>query len=363
MITKQLANQIVEQTMLRLHRNINVMQTNGIILASGDQFRVDSIHEGAVAVAATKKVLWITEENKHLFPKTKPGINLPIFFQNELVGVIGITGEPSEIEEIATLVQLTTEMMVHQALIVSEREYKRKMQEMVFEELMSGQPLQNVIYERINKIGFVNKPPFYALMLEINPESKSYQTILQGIEYFFQRDSLLVGHYQLNEHFILISGLDEKLIKKKLDALASNLKKYEVLPIGVGQVAHSIEEVHIAYQTAKTALTYGLPNKNVSYFEDVEVFSLFKKHDSREAKQFTNRILSGLNENLLLTLQEYFNCNQQLGICADTLAIHRHTLTYRLKKIGKLTGFNPTVFQDAIILQIALWCLAPDVKK
>lgn len=150
MITKQLANQVVEQTILRLQRNINVIQTNGMILASGDQIRVDSIHEGAIIVADTKEPLIITEENNHLYPKTKPGINLPIFFQNEVVGVIGITGDPTEMKEIAPLVQLTTEMMVYQALIASEREWKRKMQEMVFEELMSGQPLQKVIFERID---------------------------------------------------------------------------------------------------------------------------------------------------------------------------------------------------------------------
>lgn len=359
MITKQIANQIVDQTMLRLHRNINVMQTNGMILASGDHLRVDSIHEGAVVVAETQKALWITEENKHLFSKTKPGINLPIFFQNELVGIIGITGDPEEIEEIATLVQLTTEMMVHQALIVSEREYKRKMQEMVFEELMSGQPLQKVIYERINKIGFINQAPFNAIMFEISPESKSYQTILQGIEYFFQSDTILVGHYQLNEHFILTSGLDEKSFKKKVTMLSSNFKKYNAIPIGVGQAVHTLEEVHYAYHTAKIALKYENSNKSITYFEEVELYSLFKKHDSKEAQHFTNRILHNLNAKLLQTLQEYFNCNQQLAICAETLHIHRHTLTYRLKKICELTGYNPSVFQDAIVLQIALWCKAP----
>ncbi|WP_391207903.1 CdaR family transcriptional regulator [Psychrobacillus sp. L4] len=359
MITKQIANQIVDQTMLRLHRNINVIQTNGMILASGDELRVDSIHEGAVVVAETKKPLWITEENRHLFPRTKPGINLPIFFQKELVGIIGITGDPEEMEEIATLVQLTTEMMVHQALIVSEREWKRKMQEMVFEELMSGQPLQKVIYERINKIGFLNKAPFYAIMLEINPESKSYQSILQGIEYFFQGDSILVGHYQLNEHFILIAGLHEKSFKHKISLLVSNLKKYSSLPIGVGQVVHSLEEVHYAYQTAKIALEEGTSNKNITYFEEVEQYALFKKRNSKEAQHFANRVLKELNEKLLQTLQEFFNCNQQLAICAETLDIHRHTLTYRLKKICELTGYNPSVFQDAIVLQIALWCYTP----
>ncbi|MDI2587486.1 helix-turn-helix domain-containing protein [Psychrobacillus sp. NEAU-3TGS] len=357
MITKQLANQIVEQTMLRLHRNINVIQTNGMILASGDRLRVDSIHEGAVVVAETREPLLITDENNHLFPKTKPGINLPIFFQQELVGVIGITGNPSEIEEIATLVQLTTEMMVYQALIASEREWERKMQEIVFKELMSGQPLQKVIFERINKIGFQNKPPFHTIMIELDPESKSYQTILQGIEHSFHHDSILVGHYQLKEHFILTSGLNEKAFQRKIVQLANILKKYNALPISIGKVVHSLDQVHHSYQTARIALEYGQRDRSILYFEEVELYSLLKKRDSQEAKNFTNRIVGALDEKLLFTLHTYFKCNQQLAVCAKNLEIHRHTLTYRLKKIHELTGYNPTLFQDAIVLQIALWML------
>lgn len=357
MITKQLANQIVEQTMLRLHRNINVIQTNGMILASGDRLRVDSIHEGAVIVAETRKPLLITEENNHLFPKTKPGINLPIFFQEELVGVIGITGDPKEIEEIATLVQLTTEMIVYQALIASEREWTRKMQEMVFEELMSGQPLQKVIFERINKIGFQNKAPFHTMMIELHPESKSYQTILHSIEHFFHQDSILVGHYQLNEHFILTSGLDTKVFQQKVKQLANILQKYNASPISIGKVVHSLDQVHYSYQTAKIALEYGQRKQSIIYFEDVELYSLFKKQDSQEAKNFTNRILGSLDEKLQHTLYAYFNCNQQLAVCAKDLEIHRHTLSYRLNKIHHLTGYNPSSFQDAIVLQVALWMM------
>lgn len=358
MLTKQLANQIVEQTMLRLHRNINVIQTNGMILASGDQLRVDSIHEGAVIVAETRKPLLITEENNHIFPKTKPGINLPIFFQEELVGVIGITGDPKEIEEIATLVQLTTEMIVYQALIASEREWTRKMQELVFEELMSGQPLQKVIFERINKIGFQNNPPFHTMMIELNPESKSYQTILHGIEHFFQQDSILVGHYQSNEHFILTSGLDEKEFQQKVKQLANILHKYNALPISVGKVVYALDQVHYSYQTARIAHEYGQRQQSIIYFEEVELYSLLKKQDSQEAKHFTNRILGALDEKLLLTLYAYFKSNQQLAVCAKNLEIHRHTLSYRLNKIHHLTGYNPSLFQDAIVLQVALWMMS-----
>ena len=78
MITKQLAEQIVDQTMLRLQRNINVMETNGMILASGDLLRIESIHEGALISFSNEKAFMDYEQNKHLYPKTKPGINLPI---------------------------------------------------------------------------------------------------------------------------------------------------------------------------------------------------------------------------------------------------------------------------------------------
>ena len=354
LITKQLAEQIVQQTMLRLHRNINVMQTNGVILASGDELRVNHIHEGAIEVAKTKSPLRITKDNNHLFPRTKCGINLPIFYQNEIVGIIGVTGEPADLEEIATLLQLTTEMMVHQALIVSEREWKRKIQELVFEELMSGQPIQKYLQERLNKIGFQNKAPFYAMMLEVDPESSSYQNIIQEIEYYLETDSILVGHYQASEHFILISGLDKTTFTRKVTLLAEKLKKYYSLSIGLGREVQLLEQVHYAYRTAKLALQYGNPNKPVISFEEVEIYSLFKNKDSFEVQTYTKKMLEPLDIKLQTTLQKYFDCSLQLSICAEELGIHRHTLTYRLNKIAQVTGYNPTNFQDALALQLAL---------
>ena len=354
LITKQLADQIVQQTMLRLHRNINVMQTNGVILASGDELRVNHIHEGAIEVAKTKSPLWITKDNNYLFPQTKCGINLPIFFQNEIVGVIGVTGEPAELEEIATLLQLTTEMMVHQALIVSEREWKRKIQELVFEELMSGQPIQKYLQERLNKIGFQNKSPFYAMMLEVDPESPSYQNIIQEIEFFLETDSILVGHYQASEHFILISGIDKATFSRKVSLLAEKLRKYYSITLGLGQEVHLLEQVHHAYQTAKLARQYGNSSKPIVSFEEVEIYSLFKSKESFEVQSYTKRLLEPLDYKLQITLQKYLDCNLQLSICAQELGIHRHTLTYRLNKIAQLTGYNPNNFQDALALQLAM---------
>ena len=146
MITKQLAEEIVEQTMIRLNRNFNVMDTNGMILASGETERIERIHEGAAIVAKTGEVLWITRSNMKEWHGTKPGVNIPIHFKQRLVGVIGITGNPEDLHEIATLVQLTTEMMVHQSLITSRTEWKRKMKELIFEELIGNEPPSSFSY-------------------------------------------------------------------------------------------------------------------------------------------------------------------------------------------------------------------------
>ena len=362
LISKQLANQIVEQTMLRLHRNIIITNTKGLILASGDQLHVESIHAGAKSVAETEEPIIITEENIHLFPKSKPGISLPIFFQNELVGVVGITGDPNELVEIASLVQLTTEMMVHQALIVSQSEWKRKISERIFEDLLTGHPMKKIISERLSKVSFSKEPPYYLIIVKATPTQDAYQLFVEYLEDFFIHEPVLVGKYQLDEFFILTSDVNEEILKKNLSLLATDIKKYANVTMGVGQVVNDLSETRHAYDTAKIALEFSKPEQNITFFESVELYSLLKSRNSSEAKHFKKRILKETNIKLLETLKVYLHCNQQLSVTAEALDIHRHTLSYRLNQIHEQTGYNPTVFQDALVLQIALW-LRDEKKK
>ncbi len=97
LLSIKLAEEIVHQTMLRLHHNINVISVDGVILASGDKERIDSIHEGAIQVAKTGMPVLIDETLSKEFYNCKPGINLPIKFNDKIIGVIGITGNPNDL--------------------------------------------------------------------------------------------------------------------------------------------------------------------------------------------------------------------------------------------------------------------------
>jgi len=118
-------------------------------------------------------------------------------------------------------------------------------------------------------------------------------------------------------------------------------------------VVQHLSQLPYSYQGAGTALKFAAINNELTFFEDVELYSLFKPRESEEVQAFYRRVLKNLDAKQLETLQSFFDCNLQLKHCAQHLNIHRHTLTYRLNKIRELTGYDPQYFEDAVLLKMA----------
>ncbi|XBM34228.1 sugar diacid recognition domain-containing protein [Bacillus licheniformis] len=54
-LSKELAEEIVERTMSIIRHNINMMDENGVIIASGDRSRIGDEHAGAKDALAAEK--------------------------------------------------------------------------------------------------------------------------------------------------------------------------------------------------------------------------------------------------------------------------------------------------------------------
>ena len=352
MLSIKLAEEIVAQTMLRLHHNINVISPNGVILASGDKERIDLIHEGAIEVVKTGMPLFIDDSLSQQFQNCKPGINMPIKFHDKIIGVIGITGDPLQLNEIANLVQLTTEMMVHQVLTESESEWQRKNGDFIFKALIEDGPIHSIITERIHKLPFPLKEPFQIILLkhEGNHSSNSLAINLENILY---KQPILFGQMELNEYYICLCGDSVKKLKDILNQLTKLRKKLEIY-MGIGPAVHSLAELPYAFNGAKTALAFSHESSYDTFFEDIEVYTILKNTNDTDVKKFLSTTLSGVSEKLLSTLDAFFESDLQINLCADRLQIHRHTLTYRLNKIKEITGYHPQNFNDAFVLKLAL---------
>ena len=85
----QLAQSIVDKMMESIPYNINMMNEKGYIIASGDKNRINTLHIGAIDTIQSGKTKPMVES----FGKFgQPGVNIPVEFNGETIGVIGITG-------------------------------------------------------------------------------------------------------------------------------------------------------------------------------------------------------------------------------------------------------------------------------
>lgn len=353
MLTKRLAEEIVEQTMLRLSWNLNVMDTNGMILASGEMDRVDRIHEGAAHVAKTGESLWISEESLEEWPGSKPGVNLPVHYKSQLVGVIGITGTEQELRDIAPLVQLTTEMMVHQSLLTAETEWKRTARELVFKELVSGQPVSGATQDRMKVLSISLQGPFTIVMVHQNETTRTPNRLSDWLAEALATRSVLAGADRGHVMPFLIWGMDREVVKKRVE-LAYQRKGISILKVGIGKTVSTEEEIALAYESALHAMDFSMKQEVISDFEAIAMHALVGAYQQPLHEYYVANLLGTLNEQLMTTLQTYLDCDMHVQNTAKGLGIHRHTLSYRLKRITEITGLDPTLFSSAVQLHYAL---------
>ena len=111
-IDRELAEQIVNTIKDVCDHDINFIAPSGIILASTDSSRVGTFHEIGQQVAASGSVLEVTEDNN--FSGTKQGINLPLYHNEHLLAVIGITGIPDKVRSYAYLAERITNLLIRE---------------------------------------------------------------------------------------------------------------------------------------------------------------------------------------------------------------------------------------------------------
>ena len=136
-ITTELALPIVVQLMSVMEFNINIMDDQGVIVASGETERIGSLHEGALQVLGSRKQVLIGEAECLSLPGSKPGVNLPIEFQENIVGVVGITGNPDEVYRFGKIIKMNVEALLQQIHMNKQLHFRKMVLESFIMELIS----------------------------------------------------------------------------------------------------------------------------------------------------------------------------------------------------------------------------------
>ena len=111
MIRPEMAKKFIDQITEYTEYNINIMDESGVIIASRDEKRIGTYHEAADRIIRGKEEIVVIEDDK-IYPGVLPGINMAIMVNGRKEGVVGVTGDPGRIHEVAMVTRLAIEAML-----------------------------------------------------------------------------------------------------------------------------------------------------------------------------------------------------------------------------------------------------------
>lgn len=380
-LTPQLAHTIVDRTMKIVDYNINVMDQNGVIIGSGNQSRINDLHEGAKQVIEQGEELRIFAEEEAELAGSKQGINLPIKFNEEIIGVVGITGAPEEVAGYGGLVKMTVELMVQQAFYLEQEQLREQAEEQFIKELIS----QNIslsraaIEKQAKEMGYYLDQPYRVFILEIvnlwdklldasgkvvHAKFQEYkQKIKTEMRYFFQDNLDLRVAYLQEEKFVILECESEFLSAEKIVAREQRLiERMETqfnlnCKISSGNKLSGVEGIQTSFGEAKASLQTGkqfYPECKVYSQEELMIEQAADELPAYLRKKFISYLPT--KRTYLQTLQIYLACDLKISETAQKLCLHRNSIVYRLQQIKKQTGLDPRCFNDALKLKLALLC-------
>lgn len=370
MLSHEDYQKIVNRLMNILGKNINIMDTKGVIIASGDSTRIGSFHEGAKIAASRKIDVIIDDSNIEYYKGTKKGINIPLFYNGEVIGVVGITGEPKEIIGFGRIIKELVELMV--------QEYENKKYETLHSRAMVsfikeilnhpniGHEEEKILESRAKLIGFDIKKQrslivadirgFNDFILSKNLKEIDIQELKENIVEFIKsklNHDEIVFNFNEDRFVIMLSSKNPMPFCKELQEGVK--KKFNLsCIIGIGPDCKDIKNYHTSFTIANKLIDIGRKiDKDILDFKDYKIELLIHSLSINDSIIFFEEykdILNSKNKDIINTIKVYFESGMNISLASKKLFIHRNTLTYRLNKIKE--EFNVDITNPYVCMKV-----------
>ena len=223
-ISEAAALSIVREMKEITGHDINIMDGTGTIFASTDPGRVGQRHEGACQILSQKLPRLTVQEDRRP-GGIRPGVNLPIQLDGETVGVIGITGNPEEVDSLGAILKRMTEIMVRDARRQAQEDLLDSARQCFIERwLFSEEPDQAELELRGNMLGIDVTARWTVVILEVLESLSPGQADASPQE---MRNALFLKHIRpyLSSHPNSLCAV----INQRILLLFADRNRYEVL--------------------------------------------------------------------------------------------------------------------------------------
>lgn len=253
-------------------------------------------------------------------------------------------------------------------LVIAYREKFDK--NIFFQNLILDNLLLVDIYNRAKKLYIAIEVPRLVFLIEIDDNSSQDAKEMLKSLYSVEAGDYITAVDERN--IILIKAVESTDDYKMADEIANtivdmmNTEAMLAARVSYGTIITELKEVSKSYKEAKMALDVSkifYASKMVIAYHTLGIGRLIYQLPVNLCKMFINEIFgeklpNGIDEEMLVTVDTFFENSLNVSETSRQLFIHRNTLVYRIERLEKATGLDVRVFEDALTFKIALMVLS-----
>lgn len=235
-----------------------------------------------------------------------------------------------------------------------------------FQNLLLDNLLLVDIYNRAKKLHIEVSVPRLVYLIETKSEKDGIVTELLKGMFSVQNGDYITSVDESN--VILIKSLEDGYTQDSLLDIANtivdmmNTEAMLNVKVAFGTVVSELKDVSKSYKEAKMSLDVGkifYAEKNVMAYSTLGIGRLIYQLPINLCRIFIKEIFGDsipeeLDEEMLTTINKFFENNLNVSETSRQLFVHRNTLVYRIEKMQKCTGLDIRTFDDALTFKIAL---------
>lgn len=235
-----------------------------------------------------------------------------------------------------------------------------------FQNLLLDNMLLVDIYNRAKKLHIETSVPRAVFLIETGiGKNSTASELLYGL--FSSQTGDYISTVDEN-NVILIkavkSGDDYEELERVANTIVDMMSMEALMNVKVayGTIINELKEVSKSYKEAKMALDVGkifYAEKKVTAYNKLGIGRLIYQLPVNLCRIFIDEIfgsnvLDELDDEILSTINKFFENNLNVSEASRQLFVHRNTLVYRIEKLAKSTGLDIRIFDDALTFKIAL---------
>lgn len=353
LIQKKTAQKIVDTVRDVCGYHINFIDEKGIIIGSSDPKRIGTFHE--IGRQVIQKGEPIEVSGSDTFYGTQEGVNIPVFYNGEIMAAIGISGEPEKVRKFGTLAQRITSLLLREGELEFYGNQTKNRVNYVVCSLADGN-ITNVGYIRefFREYKLEKNEEYRTLIIRLNDGNNQkglFMTQKDIYQVMEQMESVLYTFRYPNEYILLMKAPDYKKRFYMIEKLVSSY--HGALKAGLGSRQPLLQQ-SVSYRAAELAVNSLNTGQFLAEYDKLD-FDLILGCVTEEARDFfLKKTVESLSEEDIYILQIYFEEEMSLQKTSQRLFLHKNSLQYKLNRIHRISGYNPRTFHGAVILYCAL---------